>query len=236
MSSSQPNISIPMFTSANWSQWWPTMTAYIEVSGCGWAMDFPAPMLDPKADNNERNFYIAWTKANLTIVGLIKLHLSDSLKGKYQTQTTAASLISALTTEYTTPGISGTFALSKELLDMKVAQSTHPAPPCNKVTMLFTHLEATRYITLVIYTSSPEPPMDPHALAHCPTLMYQGEQGPLFHIGIKDAIALAHRLELPITMENVHRLDTGLQIQGPIFLSTAVRLPLKQPKNPSRVH
>ena len=108
-------------------------------------MDFPAPTLDSKADNDECNFYIAWTKANSTIVGSIKLCLSDSLKGKYQTQTTAAGLISALKTEYTTPGISGTFVLFKELLDIKVAQSSHPAPSCNKVTMLFACLEAAGY-------------------------------------------------------------------------------------------
>ena len=42
---------------------------------------------------------------------------------------------------------------------------------------------AHAHITSVVYTSGPEPPMDPHALTHCPTLMYQGEQGPPFHIG-----------------------------------------------------
>ena len=58
MSSLQSNVFIPMFTGTNWSQWWPTMTTYIKASGYGWAMDFPAPMLDPKANNNECNFYI----------------------------------------------------------------------------------------------------------------------------------------------------------------------------------
>ena len=97
------------------------MTAYIEASRCSWAMDFPAPTLDPKADNDEHSFYIAWTKANLTIIRLIKLCLSDSLKGKYQTQTTATGLILALKTEYAAPGIFGTFTLFKELLNTKVA-------------------------------------------------------------------------------------------------------------------
>ena len=55
--------------------------------------------------------------------------------------------------------------------------------------------------------------------------MYQGEQGSSFHIGIKDTIALTHQLELPITCENICGLDTGLQIQGPGFLSAAICLP-----------
>ena len=114
----------------------------IEASGCSWTMNFLAPILDPKANDNECSLYIAWTKANLIIIGSIKLHLSDSLKGKYQTQTTNAGLISVLKTEYAAHRISGAFALSKELLDMKVAQSSHPIPSINKVAMLFTHLES----------------------------------------------------------------------------------------------
>ena len=48
------------------------------------------------------------------------------------------------------------------------------------------------HIASVNYTSGPEPPVDPHTLAHCPALMYLGEQGPSFHTGIKDAITLDH--------------------------------------------
>ena len=86
------------------------------------------------------------------------------------------------------------------------------------------HMHA--YIALVIYTFSPEPPVDPCALAHCPISAYQGEQGPPFHTGIKDAITFTHQLELSVTMENVCGLDAGLQIQGPEFLSTTIHLPL----------
>ena len=55
------------------------------------------------------------------------------------------------------------------------------------------------HIALVTYTSGPEPPIDPRTLAHHPASAYQGQQGPPFHTGIKDAIALAHWLELPVT-------------------------------------
>ena len=346
MSTSQQTSSVPIFTGANWAQWWPSMIAYIEATGCGWVLDFPAPTLDPKADKEDRHFYIAWTKVNSTIVGSIKLCFSDALKNKFLTHATASSLITALKAEYSTPGIFGAFVLFKELLDTKIAQSSHPVPSLNKVSDLFAHLKSARYEfleniqamlllakllhsmdiivqmiaqakdtsgkqktptveeiceaavlswdqchmkeaskatqankisavkhkgddpkfeqqqapqgdslkkkwkhgkctgkmqkekeskgssfhahthnTLVTYTSGPEPPVDPCAIAHCPTSMYQGEQGPPFHTGIKDAIALAHQLELPVTCENVRRLDTGLQIQGPGFLSTAVHLP-----------
>ena len=96
------------------------MTAYIKASGCGRALDFSAPLLDPKADKEEHKFYIVWTKANLTIIGSIKLHLSDSLKSNFITQTSTAGLIKALKDEYAAPGISGAFALFKELLDTKI--------------------------------------------------------------------------------------------------------------------
>ena len=121
------------------------MTAYIEASGCNWVLDFPAPMLDPKADNDERNFYISWMKVNSAIIGSIKLHLSNSLKGKVRDKDTTAKLITALKAEYAAPRISGAFALFKELLDMKITQSLHPAPSLKKVAMLFTCLELAGY-------------------------------------------------------------------------------------------
>ena len=86
----QSDVSIPIFTGTNWVQWWPSMTAYIEASGCNWVVNFPSPMLDPKADNNKHNFYISWMKANSTIIGSIKLCLLDSLKGKFQDKGTIA--------------------------------------------------------------------------------------------------------------------------------------------------
>ena len=321
------------------------MIAYIEATGCGWVLDFPAPTLDPKADKEDGNFYITWTKANSTIVGSIKLCFLDALKNKFLTHATATLLITALKAEYSAPGISGAFVLFKELLDTKITQSLHPTPSLNKIFDLFTCLKLARYefsekvqamlllaklpqsmdvivqmivqakdtsgkqktptvkeiceavvlswdqrhmkeapkatqankisavkhkgddpkfkqqqvpqgnglkkkwkcrtrtgkkqkekelkgssshahthITLVTYTSGPEPPMDPHTLAHHPTSMYQGKQGPPFHIGIKDTITLAHWLELPVTCKNVCGLNTRLQIQGPVFLSAAVCL------------
>ena len=82
---------------------------------------------------------------NSTIVGSIKLCLSDTLKGKFQDKGTTVELITALKAEYAALGISGTFALFKELLDAKIAQSFHPAPSLNKVAMLFACLEAMGY-------------------------------------------------------------------------------------------
>ena len=76
------------------------MATYIEASGCSWPMDFAAQMLDPNADQEECDFYITWTKANSTVLRLIKLHLSDSLKAKHQSQTTALDLITALKAEF----------------------------------------------------------------------------------------------------------------------------------------
>ena len=121
------------------------MIAYIEASGYGWALDFPAPTLDPKADKEDCDFYTAWTKANLIIVRSIKLRFLDPLKNKFWTHTTTSSLIAALKAEYSTPRISGAFALFKELLDIKITQFSHPTPSLNKVGILFTHLKSTGY-------------------------------------------------------------------------------------------
>ena len=66
------------------------------------------------------------------------------------------------------------------------------------------------HITSVVYTSSAELPVDPCTLAHQPILIYQEEQGPPFHTGIKDTVTLAHQLNMPVSMENIHGLDTGL--------------------------
>ena len=120
MSTSQQTSSVPIFIGTNWAQWWPSMITYIEATGCGWVLDFSASTLDPKANKEDRSFYIAWTKANLTINGSIKLHFSDALKNKFLTYTTASLLIAALKAEYSAPGISGAFVLFKELLDTKL--------------------------------------------------------------------------------------------------------------------
>ena len=133
MSTPQQTSSVPVFTGANWA------------TGCSWVLDFPVPMLDPKANKEDCDFYIAWTKVNSTIVGSIKLHFSDSLKNKFLTHATAASLITALKAKYSAPGISGAFALFKELLDMKIAQSSHPAPSLKKVSDLFARLKSAGY-------------------------------------------------------------------------------------------
>ena len=121
------------------------MIAYMKATGCGCVLDFTAPTLDPKAEKEDHNFYITWTKANSTIVGSIKLRFSDALKNKFLTHATASSLITALKAEYSAPGISGAFALFKELLDTKIAQSSHPAPSLNKVSDLFACLKSTGY-------------------------------------------------------------------------------------------
>ena len=103
-------------------------------------MDFPVPMLDPKANKEEYNFYITWTKANSTILRSIKLHLLEFLKAKYQPHDMALALITDLKAKYATSRISSIFVLFKELLDTKVAQSSYTTLSLNKVAMLFSHL------------------------------------------------------------------------------------------------
>ena len=121
------------------------MTAYIEATGCNWVLDFPAPKLDTSADANKQNIYISWMRANSMITRSITTCLSGSLKAKYQDKQLALELIVAIRAEYASPGISGTFALFKELLKTKIASSSRPVPSVNKVATLFAHLESAGY-------------------------------------------------------------------------------------------
>ena len=341
------SATIPVFTGANYAAWWPSMTAYLQSTGCMWIAKFTEPVLGESSTKDDRDFFIAWTKANDTIVGSIKNTFFNSLKLKHQAVSDAKTLLKILGDEYAMPGIAGAYALFKELLDCKVTSSAHLEPSINKILTIYVRLESAGFelsdeleamfllaklpasmsvvaqmivqkkdsagktvvpkvaeikaaailswdqcsmmepapsrqqaqkisavkckgddpnfeeqqapkgdgskkkwkrgkragkqqkerqvqasseqphahIASVTYTSGPEPPVDPRALAHRPASAYQGQQGPPFHTGIKDTIALAHRLELPVTMENVCGLDTGLQILGPGFLSATVRLP-----------
>jgi len=54
--------------------------------------------------------------------------------------------LTALKDEYASIGISGTFALFKELLKTKITQSSHPASLLSKIVMRFSHLEQAGYI------------------------------------------------------------------------------------------
>ena len=60
------------------------MSTYIQVSGCTWVADFSKLALGTSPSKDEQDLYITWTKMNIMIVGSIKLHLSESLKQKYQ--------------------------------------------------------------------------------------------------------------------------------------------------------
>ena len=121
------------------------MEACIEASICKWVIDFVIPTLDMSSNKDMHNFYISWTKANLTIISSIKLQLSESLKAKYQSKDVAKDLIKALKDEYSTPRISSTFTLFKELLSTHIAWSSYPVPSLNKVITLFSHLDAAGY-------------------------------------------------------------------------------------------
>ena len=94
------------------------------------------PAITATFNKEERDYFIQWTKVNDTVVGSIKLHLSESLKQKYAMHTIVADLLVALKTEYDAPRISGVFVLFKELLDTKITQSSHPAPSLDVITQM----------------------------------------------------------------------------------------------------
>ena len=75
---------IPVFTSANYAAWWPSMTAYLQSTGCMWITKFEEPILVEKISKDDCNFFIAWTKADNTIVRSIKNTFYNSLNLKHQ--------------------------------------------------------------------------------------------------------------------------------------------------------
>ena len=107
------STSIPVFTSANYAAWWPSMMAYLQSTSCMWIAKFTEPVLGGSSTKDDRDFFIAWTKANDTIIGSIKNTFSDSLKLKHQAVSDAKTLLGLLGDEYAMPGISGVCALQR---------------------------------------------------------------------------------------------------------------------------
>ena len=136
------SASIPVFTGTNYATWWPSMTAYLQSTGCMWIAKFTEPVLGESSTKDDRDFFIAWTKANDTIVGSIKNTFSDSFKLKHQAVLDAKTLLGLLGDEYAAPGIAGVYALFKELLDCKVTSSAHPEPSINKILTIYARLES----------------------------------------------------------------------------------------------
>ena len=139
------SASIPVFTGTNYAAWWPSMTAYLQSTSCMWIAKFKEPILEDTSTKDNRDFLIAWTKANNTIVGSIKNTFSDSLKLKHQTISDAKTLLGLLGDEYAVPGIAGAYALFKELLDCKVTSSAHPEPSINKILTIYAWLESAGF-------------------------------------------------------------------------------------------
>ena len=137
---------IPIFTGANWTSWWPAMSAYNQASGHTWVLLIPKPLaLGTTTDVEEINYWIKWSIANNSIIGLIKIQLSEAIRVKFSIQEVAKDLIAALQKEYTSPGIAGAYALFKELLDMQIPLLSHPTLGLSKVQTLFSCLKKAGY-------------------------------------------------------------------------------------------
>ena len=83
-----------------------------------WVLSVQKPSaLGTAADAGEINFWIRWSTANDSIIGLIKIQLSEAIRIKFSTHEVAKDLINVLQKEYTSLGITGAYALFKELLN-----------------------------------------------------------------------------------------------------------------------
>ena len=145
-STSKPDIQIPVFNGANWAAWKPAILAYLLSTGCMWVSHITAPTLPaPGSKQEDINYWIAWKKANDTIVGTMKLYMLEPLRAKCDSKTTAADLVKALTDDFDAPSIAGAYVLFKELLDVMITHASHPAPALNKVETLYIQLDTAGY-------------------------------------------------------------------------------------------
>lgn len=141
----KPTSSIPIFTGMNYAAWWPSMTAYMQLTGYMWINKFETPTLEDKMSKDDHVFFIAWTKANDTIIGSIKTTFLEFLKLKHQGVMDATALLKILTDEYAALDIASAYMLFKELLDCNVASQAHPEPSINKILTILTRLESAGF-------------------------------------------------------------------------------------------
>ena len=125
---------IPIFTGDNWASWWLAMSTLNHASDHTWILSVQKPSaLGTTADVKEINFWIRWSMANNSIIGSIKIQLSEAIRAKFSTYEVTKDLINALPKEYTSSGIAGTYALFKELLNMQIPSLSHSALGLSKV-------------------------------------------------------------------------------------------------------
>ena len=122
------------------------MKAYLQSTGHTWVMEIAKPdPIDSKSTDAQMAHYIGWTKANDSIIGSVNMHLSDALHQHFEGKALAAELLTALDEKFSTVGIAAAYALFKELLDLRIPDSSHPSPAFSKVETLFVHLKAAGY-------------------------------------------------------------------------------------------
>ena len=121
------------------------MSAYNQASGHTWVLAVPKPSLETTATMEEINFWIKWSMTNNSIIGSTKIQLSEAIRAKCSIYKVAKDLINTFQEEYTSPGIARAYALFKELLNMQIPLSSHPALGLSKVQMLFFCLKKAGY-------------------------------------------------------------------------------------------
>ena len=98
---SKLNLHISIFTGANWTFWWPAISAYNQAFGHTWVLVVPKPYLGTTTTTKEINFWIKWSMANNSIIGSTKIQLSEAIRAKFSTYKVAKDLIDVLQDEYT---------------------------------------------------------------------------------------------------------------------------------------
>ena len=140
------NSHVPVLTGVNYVLWRLAIKAYLQSTGHTWVMEIAKPdPIDSKSTNVQVAHYIGWTKANDLIVGSVNMHLSDALCQCFKSKVLAVELLKALDKEFATIGITAAYGLFKELLDLRIPDSSHPSPAFSKAETLFTRLKATGY-------------------------------------------------------------------------------------------
>ncbi|KAI0739814.1 hypothetical protein C8Q80DRAFT_1059129, partial [Daedaleopsis nitida] len=107
----------------------------------------------------------SWTDVNIYATGNILLCLSESIKEKVKSKTTARTIWTTLESSYGKPGIAAIYSEFKAVLDMHIPTNAHPAVALDKIQVPFERLTAAEckfpsYVQAMILLSKLPPLMD----------------------------------------------------------------------------
>lgn len=155
---------VPVLNGTNYQSWAPIMKSFLMSQGQWPTVDSDEqPTLTEDRSNAEE--VKTWTDANTRAMGNILLRLSESIKEKVKSKTTAHQIWTVLETSYGKPGIAAVYSEFKAVLDTHIPSNAHPAVALDKIQAHFERLTAAEckfpsYVQAMILLSKLPPSMD----------------------------------------------------------------------------